>query len=436
MVENASEQVEIYEFDPKKFEEQNDVYSRYDRSIYMKLLLWSVEYSGRIPRHWGETDSGMPWHEILEEITHTDKLTSDQMEAAITYPIWHVPRELGEKFLLDDYQLILMAVCSPSALDSVAKVQERLGASPAALAFATSIAHRRLTELALSVEPKPVKIRAMEATNTPEVIREEDIRIDAPEANGTAIVIQRHGKYIRDKENERAGSITEEAYEEAKSQSASVIRDMLSSLAPEEKGTVDFLLVASDSSFAGKGQRGMETGSAVQEGIKQVLEEEGISGNYLINSSPKIKGNSGPRPTPQLREPNMFTEATEFEQFLLENNPDDFWVAFEDDRYADKRREMGAEGPKELGDRLNSSLNFLSRFAKRYHRNNPGRRLVIWADSHYDTISPYIKQYVIPEREGYLPIDYGGGIGINISTDGGATTQIAGNTYNVPLSIQ
>ncbi|OGE34392.1 hypothetical protein A3E45_02250 [Candidatus Daviesbacteria bacterium RIFCSPHIGHO2_12_FULL_43_11] len=273
----------------------------------------------------------------------------------------------------------------------------------------------------------------MEATNTPETIRKEDIRIKPPTTNGTAIIIQRHGKYIRDKESERVGSLDSEAFMEAKAQSAAVVKDTLLALPPEERNKVDFLVVASDTYFI-KGQRSMETAQAVLEGIEQVLGEENLSGNYLLNESSRIRGNPGPRPTPQLREPNMFTQAPEFEKFLLEHNPDDFWIAFEDDRYSEIRKKMGAEGPIELGDRLNHSLNLLSRFARRYHINNPDRRLVIWADSHYDTISPYIKQYVVPERKGYLPVDYGAGIGINISPEGAATTEIEGTTYNVPLN--
>ncbi|MDZ4385528.1 MAG: hypothetical protein U0944_03885, partial [Candidatus Moranbacteria bacterium] len=59
------------------------------------------------------------------------------------------------------------------------------------------------------------------------------------------------------------------------------------------------------------------------------------------------------------------------------------------------------------------------------HRANPGRRLIIWTVSHYDSISPFIKKNIAEmDMKSYLPVDQGAGISINIDNQGKATCVI------------
>lgn len=275
----------------------------------------------------------------------------------------------------------------------------------------------------------------MEATSTPERITKEDIQLKPPLPGGTAIIVQRHGAFIREKTDERAGSLTQDAAEESKEQGAKVFGDMLSALTPEEQQQVDLLILGSDTKYRNAGQRSMETANFELEGIESVLIAHGlVPDEHILNVTRKLRTNGRVRPMSKLREPNMFTKVPEFEKFLLDKYGDKFWEAFEKDWEVETREQMGAEGPKDLGDRLAKAVGVLAVYARVYHSQNQGRRLVIWGVSHYDTISPYIKQYVAKERQGYLPVDNGGGVVININPDGSANTVIENTTYPVAIN--
>lgn len=56
-----------------------------------------------------------------------------------------------------------------------------------------------------------------------------------------------------------------------------------------------------------------------------------------------------------------------------------------------ERLKTGAEGQQVSIYRTKKSLYILERYARVWHANNPGKKLVIWATSHYDTVNPLIK---------------------------------------------
>ena len=69
------------------------------------------------------------------------------------------------------------------------------------------------------------------------------------------------------------------------------------------------------------------------------------------------------------------------------------------------------------------------------HNAKPGHRLVIWAATHYDTISPYVKREIFGmAKDTPLAVDYGAGITIDISRDGRAKTKIAQTSYPMNLA--
>lgn len=264
------------------------------------------------------------------------------------------------------------------------------------------------------------------------VIQKSDIKLDPPEG-GTTIVLQRHAKYERDADAANAGSISAEAFAETKAETQALLDDLFARLG-DQAGTVDFLVVASDTAYRGKGQRSMETAAAVLEGIEEKVQALSLP-SHIVNKAHKLKGAGGPRPTRQLREPNIFTQAPDFVAFMEEKYPDEFWKQYEFDTEKEARVKMGGEGPMELGNRLAGQVSALRRYAEMYHQTHPGRRLVIWADTHYDTISPYVKLN-LEKRDirDYLPVDYGGGIAINIDASGNSSTEIQGRTYSLNSS--
>jgi len=101
--------------------------------------------------------------------------------------------------------------------------------------------------------------------------------------------------------------------------------------------------------------------------------------------------------------------------------------------YKETREKMGAEGPDEITDRMKLMVDVLTRYSRFYHKKHPDRRLIIWAATHYDTISPYIKRGIFEVGKDIpLGVDYGAGILINLDQDGKGTVKIAGKEYKVP----
>lgn len=266
-------------------------------------------------------------------------------------------------------------------------------------------------------------------------ITKEDLKPKIPQADGTTIILQRHEKQIREKDNPKAGSLYKEASEIAKASGKDLTKIMLEQLTEEERDSVDIMVIASDTQYYQGGKRSIETADKIMEGIKESFDELGIDQSHLLNESGRFLS-TGPIPIPNLREPKIFTDSPEFVKFMegKYGTGQDFWKEYEADTEKEERLKMGAEGPFDMADRIATFLSLLSRHAKAYHNANPGRRLVIWAVSHHDTISPYVKKYIadMPESEN-LYVDYGSGIAIDIQKSGEATTTIGNNNYNVPL---
>ncbi len=272
----------------------------------------------------------------------------------------------------------------------------------------------------------PIKSVLPKIPENPEkfpIITSQDIKLDPP-ANGTTIVFQRHAKYQRE-DGPGVGSLVEGAYEEQRDLVQGMVGNLFDSLG-DDAGKTDFLVLGSDTFYRGGGQRSMETAAAALEGISIEIESRGLKSVILNNQE-----DGKPRPTPSLREPNMFTEAPDFVKFMEEKYPKDFWKFYEEDIEKEIRESVGAEGPIELGDRLAKYERALERYSRFYHKSYPGRRLVIWAATHYDTISPYVKNHVM-KKSGIQPVDYGGGISINIDSEGRSKTSVAGVDYFLP----
>jgi hypothetical protein len=112
-----------------------------------------------------------------------------------------------------------------------------------------------------------------------------------------------------------------------------------------------------------------------------------------------------------------------------------FWIAFEEDTDKETRLAMGAEGPDEITDRTAQTVRAIARYAAAHHQANPDRRLIVWATTHYDTISPFVKRDVLGVgKEQPLPVNYGAGITIDIDKTGRATSRIGGREYVILLS--
>lgn len=286
-------------------------------------------------------------------------------------------------------------------------------------------------------EDAPVFTSEQTGRTYPTEITREDIKPHPIGVGGTELVIQRHGKYNRDKNHPEVGSLTSEAQEEEIIAAKKFFEDFLAQLPEDERDSVVLLVLASDTQYYGGGRRSYETATLAQEAASEVFEKAKIAASNIINLSGdhSLRGGKGPRPTPRLREPQMLNNSPEFRDFLIERYGDltlDFWIAFEEDTEKETRERMRAEGPDEIANRLLKSIHLLAKYAETYHAKNPGKRLIIWATTHYDTISPFVKRDIFGlGKDAVLKVDYGAGIVVDINKESLATTEIAGTEYPV-----
>ena len=270
----------------------------------------------------------------------------------------------------------------------------------------------------------------------------DDLRIETPESGGTAFVLQRNAKDNRDPDSEiEMGALVPEAAEQVKIHTKESLDRIFQSLSPEERKGVDMLVVAADTKLEtpmpdikSEHKRAVETAEQVIAGIKQSLQEFSLPETQLLNKSGKPIELSSKK----LEDLRMFEDSPKFVQFLVDKYGTglEFWVAYEDDVERETRKQMGAEGPDDIAKRVDDYLTTLANAMKSYHQSHPGRRVIVWVESHYDTISPFIKLRIAKmEKASYLPVDNGAGIVITLDKDQNeASTVIKGNRYDFSLS--
>ncbi len=281
-------------------------------------------------------------------------------------------------------------------------------------------------------------------------VEKEDIVAPPIDSGGTAIVLQRHEKYERNRDAQNAGSIFEEQAEEARLRDEEFFQDVLGQ---ETDGTETMILfVSSDTQYAGKGRRSLETAEIAEKAATSVLESMGIDPTErIINFNPDFKTkrnsetNQDIRPFSKLREPQIF-DTPKYVNFLINKYGEmdgpgsglsqEAWAAHEMDAEKEVREEMGAEGVNDMLDRTKKSVSIFERYARAFHSSHPNKRLVIWAATHYDTISPLVKNITGTSLEEYIPVDYGAGVVIEIppvSKTEGAT--LRANNQIVALNL-
>lgn len=271
----------------------------------------------------------------------------------------------------------------------------------------------------------------------PQKVELQDIITPQLHEGETSIVFQRHGKYSRDRTADDAGSISAESAEQMRAHEKELFDDLF------KQDDVYVMFVSSDTQYAGKGHRSLETAQVAQDAAIEAIVEAGLDPNErIINLNPDFatarhdETNQDVRPMVGMREPQIFhPDDAAYMKFLQEKygyadeesktglSPA-AWGAHEMDAEPEARQETGAEGQEALIARTEKSLAILERYARIWHANNPGKRLVIWAASHYDTINPIVKKVDGTLRnddgqlsDAYQPVDYGGGVVINIPAD-------------------
>jgi hypothetical protein len=272
----------------------------------------------------------------------------------------------------------------------------------------------------------------------------EELEINAPNPGESLFVLQRNIRDNRKKgENLEIGQLLPGSKIEVQVDMSKKIEWAIESLRPEERKSVDFLVVASDTTLRtpdpeikSEHKRSVETAEVVIECIKSALNRFELDCNQLINMDGKPIENI----SRNLADLKVFEDCPEYVEYLLKKSKTEaeFWERYEDDKGEDRemRLKLGAEGPSEIAERIQNYLTVLKNATKEYHKTHPGRRLIIFIETHYDTISPFVKRNVIGKNmDEMLPVKNGGGISISVDSEGRMTTSIQGQDFELDPNL-
>lgn len=260
-------------------------------------------------------------------------------------------------------------------------------------------------------------------------IEKEDIKVPSLNNGDSAIIFQRHERYERDRSAENAGSLIPEHAEATRQRDVAFFEELFG----DEDTETMVLFTSSDTQYAGGGYRSLETAQIAQDAAIKVLEEMGIDpSSRIINLSPDFATSGfdsteqSIRPDIKIREPQIF-DTPEYVNHLRNKYGEEIgpgtgispraWAMHEMDAEKEVREQIGAESVHEMLDRTKKSIAIMNRYAKVFHANNPDKALLFWTASHYDTISPMVKDATDVSFEEYVPVDYGAGVVIELHKD-------------------
>ena len=282
----------------------------------------------------------------------------------------------------------------------------------------------------------------------------EDLHPVVPSENGTVIAVMRNAKDDRSETAPDRGALKPEAAQATYEHALAFFEGIVGSITETEKGSLDFLVVASDTTLitpviTAEHKRAVETADQVMRALKETMMKYSLPDEQLLNKSGQpIELESG-----RMTDLEMMKKNPEFVEELKKRHTKDgvfqefgkdgFWAEYEIDpqELQQLRAEMGnVEGHGDAGDRVHDYIRVLVRALALRHERHPGRRTVAVAVGHYDSLSPWLKRHVVnedfPDFTQELPIEQGAGVVLKIEPDSNyAETAIQGNPYKIPLGV-
>lgn len=251
--------------------------------------------------------------------------------------------------------------------------------------------------------------------------------------NETQIILQRHCNYDKEK-----GGLIPESVNIQKEVVNKFNEIMNSQSSNEELRNTYFLFVSSGTISTSNFKRAKETTNIAMNEVKKFFENNSISSNNILNLDLDANYNREVREDKHLTEPSMFTDSSGYLEYLKEKHGGinkDFWIDFEGDLSIEKRKKFNTEGPEEIVNRAVRYLNVLKRYSDYFHKKNPNSRLIIWNGTHYDILSPLVKQRILNyDKEDIVKVDNCGGLSVLIDEFNTITINMNGITY--PFDLQ
>lgn len=246
--------------------------------------------------------------------------------------------------------------------------------------------------------------------------------------NQTQIIFQRHCNYDRSN-----GGLIPESIDYQINVINSFINVIKNYSSVYDIQNTYFLFTSSGTISNGDFKRCVDTTNIAMNLIKKFLKENNIPLNHIMNLNENSNYNYNIHESRHLTEPKMFTDSTGYLEFLKEKHGGinkDFWIDFEEDLSKEKREQFNSEGPDQIVHRGVRYINVLQRYANYFHAKHPNSRLIIWSGTHYDLISPLVKQRILNyEKSDVVNVDYCGGISLVINESNDIIANINGITY-------
>lgn len=267
-----------------------------------------------------------------------------------------------------------------------------------------------------------------------ESLTSKNIHVDLPERGGSLIILQRNAPT-------RGKKISSNAAKQTRMLAKEIITKFLESLNDSDRSSIDMLVVGSDPRIGVDNEAhpeslaALETAEEVRLGIQETMRLCGLKDAQFLNTTAvpgggiveisEIKGWLPIKDSPEL---------FEFFKNKAVQTGEDIATLYETDAYKEERENLGVEGAKDITTRMEHFLSF-SRGSTNYHAAHPNRRLIFWAVTRFDTITPYLRTILAHPAEcsEIIPVEHLGGITLKIKADHTATVTIREREYATNL---
>lgn len=247
--------------------------------------------------------------------------------------------------------------------------------------------------------------------------------------NQTQLIFQRHCNYDR---------ANDTLMEDSTHHQEEVVKSFIDSLPLDNLNKTYILFTASNTTSNINFKRCIETTNIAMELIKEFFKKNNIPVNHIINLDENANYKNSIHESKSLTEPQMFTDNTGYLEFLKTKHNGinkDFWIDFEEDLSKDKREMLNAEGPDQIVDRTMHYIAALQKYSSLFHLKHPNSKLIIWNGTHYDLISPLVKQKILNwEKSAIVSVEYCGGLSFILDEFNQIVANVNGITY--PFDFQ
>jgi len=265
-------------------------------------------------------------------------------------------------------------------------------------------------------------------------ITSRDIILPLPDKGETIVILQRNAEDYqgrinqKDLSNETAliGDLLPESITNSYDCAKVTLTDFLDRLSVEDRNQVDFLIIASDPRLGVRNiehkesLRTINTAKEVLRAVKDIIKKYGLSEEQLINST--ATPDCSVVEISEIKEEKTFVDYPELMEFVERKSTEtgeDWWNIYEKDLYFEERENLRIEGADSIRKRMYQFMSFVGG-GTNYHKSNPNRRLVFWAITHFDTITPYLQGLLkdLNQARKVPPVDFLGGITLHINKTG------------------